>query len=116
MGRHTRKNEGAALGRKGAQFELEFEHVQGETVGKAPTHENLLVFFIPDKAEWQRAVERMKKHGYQPVAAENPWGNIDGKTFEDMDGYRVVLKTWLGNYRLPKTNRKSCSIRNSLHL
>ncbi|MBC7908961.1 MAG: VOC family protein [Pyrinomonadaceae bacterium] len=92
MGGKHEKYEGAALGRKGAQFELEFEHVEGETVGKAPTHENLLVFFIPDKAEWQSAVERMKKHGYQPVEAENPWGNIDGKTFEDVDGYRVVLK------------------------
>ncbi len=84
--------DGKMLGRKGAPFHLEFTHHRGHTVGKAPTHENLLVFFIPDKAEWQRAVERMKKHGYQPVEAENPWGNIDGKTFEDMDGYRVVLK------------------------
>lgn len=80
------------LGRKGASYHLEFTHLRGETVGKAPTHENLLVFFIPDKAEYKIAVERMKKHGYRPVKAENPWGNIDGMTFEDIDGYRVVLK------------------------
>lgn len=92
MGGKHQEYEGAVLGRKGAQFELEFEHIQGETVGKAATHENLLVFFIPDKAEWKSAVERMKKHGYQPVKAENPWGNTDAKTFEDIDGYRVVLK------------------------
>lgn len=81
-----------APGRKIAPYHLEFTHLQGETVGKAPTHENLLVFFIPDKAEWESAIERMRKHGYQPVKAENPWGNTNGKTFEDIDGYRVVLK------------------------
>lgn len=83
---------GGALGRNGAPYELEFENVEGETYGKAASQENLLVFFIPGKAEWETAVERMKKHGYQPVETENPWGSEDGKTFEDVDGYRVVLK------------------------
>lgn len=86
------KWEGGAVGRNGAPYELEFENVEGETYGKAPSQENLLVFFIPGKAEWEAAVERMKKHGYQPVETENPWGSTDGKTFEDADGYRVVLK------------------------
>lgn len=86
------KWDGGAVGRRGAPYELEFENVEGETYGKAPSQENLLVFFIPGKAEWEAAVERMKKHGYQPVETENPWGSTDGKTFEDVDGYRVVLK------------------------
>ena len=86
------KWDGGAVGRNGAPYELEFENVEGETYGKAPSQENLLVFFIPGKAEWETAVERMKKHGYQPVKTENPWGSEDGKTFEDVDGYRVVLK------------------------
>jgi len=86
--------DGVTLGpsRKILPYHLEFTHVRGETVGKAPTRENLLVFFIADRAEYKRAVERMKKHGYQPVKAENPWGNTKAKTFEDVDGYRVVLK------------------------
>lgn len=84
--------DGAFLRLKRAPYHLEFTHHRGHTVGKAPTHENLLVFYIPDKAEWNSAVERMIKHGYQPVVAENPWGNTNGKTFEDIDGYRVVLK------------------------
>jgi catechol 2,3-dioxygenase-like lactoylglutathione lyase family enzyme len=93
MGGKDGKHEGVVFGRKaGAPYELEFENMQSETYGKAPTEENLLVFYIPGKAEWERAVERMKKHGYLPVETENPWGSEDGKTFEDVDGYRVVLK------------------------
>lgn len=84
--------DGTMLRHKGAPYHLEFTHHRDHKVGKAPTHENLLVFYIPDAAEYKRAIERMKKHGYQPVKAENPWGNTDGMTFEDIDGYRVVLK------------------------
>jgi catechol 2,3-dioxygenase-like lactoylglutathione lyase family enzyme len=83
--------EGEILGRKGSPYHLEFLHQRGRKFGKASTQNNLLVFYKPE-AEWKSAVERMQKHGYQPVKAENPWGNIDGKTFEDIDGYRVVLK------------------------
>jgi hypothetical protein len=46
---------------------------------------------MPDQAEWTSAVERMQKHGYAPVKSYNPWWENRGKTFEDVDGYRVVL-------------------------
>jgi hypothetical protein len=62
-------------------------------VGKAPTEENLLVFYIPDEAEWQQAVNRMIQQGYQPVKSYNPYWDVRGKTFEDPDGYRVVLQS-----------------------
>jgi hypothetical protein len=52
----------------------------------------LLVFYVPDWAEWQRAIDRFVEHGYQAVSAFNPYWDRHGKTFEDPDGYRVVLQ------------------------
>jgi hypothetical protein len=83
--------EGAILGGRGSPYHLEFTHKRGHEVGKAPSEDNLLVFYIPDAAEWKNAVERMQKHGYEPVKSFNPWWDDGGKTFEDIDGYRVVL-------------------------
>jgi len=84
--------DGTMLGRKGLPYHLEFTHHRGHTVGKAPTQDNLLVFYIPDEVEWKNAVERMQKHGYEPVKSYNPYWDVRGRTFEDVDGYRVVLQ------------------------
>ena len=84
--------EGVILGHeKGIPYHLEFTHKRGHKVGRAPTQDNLLVFYIPDKTEWISAVERMQQHGYEPVKSYNPYWDDGGKTFEDADGYRVVL-------------------------
>ena len=79
------------FGHKGSPYHLEFTHQPSHKVGKAPTQDNLLVFYIPDEAEWKSALERMQKHGYNPVKSYNPWWDDGGKTFEDVDGYRIVL-------------------------
>ena len=88
--------DGVILGRKGAPYHLEFTRKRGDKAGKAPGQDNLLVFYIPDEAEWRSALERMRKHGYEPVKSYNPWWDDGGMTFEDVDGYRVVLhnKAW----------------------
>jgi catechol 2,3-dioxygenase-like lactoylglutathione lyase family enzyme len=88
--------DGVILGRKNSPYHLEFTHKHGHKAGKAPSEDNLLVFYIPDEAEWKGAVERMQKQGYQPVKSFNPWWDDGGKTFEDIDGYRVVFynKGW----------------------
>jgi catechol 2,3-dioxygenase-like lactoylglutathione lyase family enzyme len=84
--------DGVMLGRKGAAYHLEFTRKAGHAVGRAPTEDNLLVFYLPDVGEWTAAVERMAKAGYEPVPAFNPYWDRQGKTFEDPDGYRVVLQ------------------------
>ncbi|HTP09333.1 MAG TPA: VOC family protein [Anaerolineae bacterium] len=84
--------DGVMLGHAGLAYHLEFTHHHGHHVGKAPTEENLLVLYLPDEGEWQRAVAWMKKQGYQPVKSYNPYWDVRGKTFEDVDGYRVVLQ------------------------
>lgn len=84
--------DGVMLGRRGAAYHLEFTRRAGHAAGRAPSLDNLLVFYLPDRDEWERAVARMVGAGYAPVAAFNPYWDKSGKTFEDPDGYRVVLQ------------------------
>ena len=84
--------DGVILGHPGAAYHLEFTHHRGHKVGKAPTHDNLLVFYIADTSLWEQAVTRMQNQGYYTVASYNPYWDDNGKTFEDVDGYRVVLQ------------------------
>lgn len=83
---------GVMLGIAGAPYHLEFTHKSGENVGRAPTHDNLLVFYLPDEGEWRAVNERLARAGYESVPSFNPFWDVDGKTYEDPDGYRVVLQ------------------------
>ena len=84
--------DGIMLSQKGAPYHLEFTHQRGHSVGRAPTPDNLLVFYLPDHPVWEQAVQRMIDHGYSPTPSYNPYWDVNGKTFEDPDGYRVVLQ------------------------
>ena len=81
------------LGHPSLPYHLEFTSQDGHDPGKAPTKDNLLVFYLPDEKEWRAAVGRMDKAGYESVKSWNPYWDADGKgkTFEDLDGWRVVL-------------------------
>ena len=84
--------DGVMLGVPGAHYHLEFTRKRGHSAGRAPTEDNLLVFYLPDHEEWQAAVDRMQTAGYQAVPSFNPYWDRDGLTYEDPDGYRVVLE------------------------
>ena len=84
--------DGVTLGRAGAPYHFEFTHAQGHSAGRAPTKDNLLVFYLPDRTEWETAVRSMQDAGFQPVSSFNPYWDRNGATFEDPDGYRVVLQ------------------------
>ena len=84
--------DGVMLGHAGAGYHLEFTRKRGHPAGRAPTEDNLLVFYLPDRAGWEAAVVRMEAAGYSPVSAFNPYWDRHGKTFADPDGYRVVFQ------------------------
>lgn len=84
--------DGMMLGSRGAAYHLEFTRQRGHEAGRAATEDNLLVFYLPDAAEWRQAVTRLEGLGYEPVKAFNPYWDRAGSTFEDPDGYRVVLQ------------------------
>ena len=84
--------DGVMLGFRGLGYHLEFTHHRGHKVGRAPTKDNLLVFYLKDEQQWAAAVKRLVDHGYPPTKSWNPYWDKRGKTFEDPDGYRVVLQ------------------------
>lgn len=84
--------DGLMVGAPQCPYHFEFTSNHRHSVGRAPTADNLLVFYLPDVAGWERAVQRMEAAGYSPVASFNPYWDRSGQTFEDADGYRVVLQ------------------------
>ena len=54
----------------------------------APHPESLLVLYLGDEAAVRAVAERL---GVDPVAPANPYWAEHGLTFEDPDGFRVVL-------------------------
>ena len=84
--------DGVMLGLPGAAYHLEFTRKRNHQAGRAPTLDNLLVFYLPEPREWQAAIDRMIAAGYLPVSSFNPYWDRSGHTFEDLDGYRVVLQ------------------------
>lgn len=84
--------DGVMLGREGAPYHFEFTRAHGHAAGRAPTPDNLLVFYLPDADDWNAAVRRMQDAGFDPVPSFNPYWDRDGMTFEDTDGYRIVLQ------------------------
>ncbi len=88
--------DGMVLGHAGAPHLLEFTRAKGHAAGRAPGRDNLLVLYLPDPDEWGAAVDRMRAAGFAPVAAFNPYWDRQGLTFEDPDGWRLVLQnvTW----------------------
>ena len=84
--------DGSIIGHPEHPYHLEFTHHQGTSVGVAPTKDNLLVFYIPDKGTWSECCEKMKAAGFKLVSAYNDYWEVSGQTFEDIDSYRVVLQ------------------------
>lgn len=84
--------DGVILGHPAHAYHLEFTAQRGHRVGKAPTKDHLLVFYLPDEKEWQEGCARMLAAGFRDVPSYNPYWDAHGKTFEDLDGYRVVLQ------------------------
>lgn len=80
------------LGLPSASYHLEFTTKQGHDVGRAPSQDNLLVFYLPDEKEYQGAIGRMERAGFESVVSFNPYWDKVGKTFEDVDGYRIVFQ------------------------
>lgn len=84
--------DGVMLGHPRQSYHLEFTTHRGHAVGRAPSQDHLLVFYVPDADAWERACERMVAAGFRAVPSYNPYWDVRGKTFEDIDGYRVVLQ------------------------
>jgi catechol 2,3-dioxygenase-like lactoylglutathione lyase family enzyme len=83
--------EGVMLSLPGRRDHLEFTHHQSGSPCPAPTKDNLLVFYVADEGAFRKMAARLERHGHEEVEPENPYWAEGGLTFEDPDGWRVVL-------------------------
>ena len=84
--------DGVMLGHVGWPFHLELTHRRGAPITPLSTDEDLLVFYLPDRGEWNAAVQRVRDAGAREVESSNPYWAVRGATFLDADGYRFVLE------------------------
>ncbi|MGI4855908.1 MAG: VOC family protein [Janthinobacterium lividum] len=84
--------DGVMLGHPEMPYHFEFTQCSDHPLAPAPTHEDLLVFYIADGQAWRAACDRMIAAGFGDVISFNPYWDVSGGTFEDFDGYRVVLQ------------------------
>jgi len=82
---------GVMLGAPDARCHLEFTHADAGSPRPAPSKDNLLVFYLSSAERYMSALQRMTRHGHSPVEPENLYWNEKSQTFEDPDGWRVVL-------------------------
>ena len=82
---------GRMVGHPKHHYHLEFTTHKNEKAGRAPSLENLLVFYITDETEYNIAIKRISNAGFRKVKSFNPYWEGGAQTFEDLDGYRVVI-------------------------
>lgn len=94
LGRFTDHDgfDGAMLGRAGAHYHFEFTRCRAHPVRPTPTVDDLLVLYIPAKSEWRASCSKMLAAGFRRVASFNPYWEVRGRTYQDRDGYRIVLE------------------------
>ena len=84
--------DGVMLGFADAGYHLEFTYCHPHPVAPTPTQEDLAVFYIPEMSKWENACANMVTAGFKQVRSLNPYWELQGRTFEDEDGYRIVLQ------------------------
>ena len=86
----------AILGHPGHPYHFAFTCYRSHRAGRAPSQDNLLVFYLPELGSYKAALARMAAAGFAPVPSFNPFWDDGGTTFEDPDGYRAVLtnRSW----------------------
>ena len=82
--------DGTILGLPGNPVHLEIVRLR-DAPDQAQRRDQL-VFYLPDHDEWEASCTRMLAAGFQRVPSYNPYWEAQGQTFEDLDGYRVVLQ------------------------
>lgn len=88
--------DGIMLGLPDKAIHLEFtQHAHGSPC-PAPSLDNLIVLYITDVEAYDRLNLRMRRLGYEPVPPENPYWLDRSFTYEDPDGWRVVISSKTG--------------------
>jgi catechol 2,3-dioxygenase-like lactoylglutathione lyase family enzyme len=84
--------DGVMLGIRGESVHFEFTFCRAHPLRPTPTNEDLLVFYLPEVEAWERRCHSLLACGFREVPSFNPYWARNGRTFEDRDGYRLVIQ------------------------
>ena len=84
--------DGIMVGAPDGPYHLEFTREHGAPSPPRTTPEHLLVFYVADRAAWESRCAAMERSGFTPVASHNPYWESHGRTYEDPEGYRIVIQ------------------------
>jgi catechol 2,3-dioxygenase-like lactoylglutathione lyase family enzyme len=96
--------DGVFLGPEAGDWHLEFT-VSDAPAQHCPDPDDLLVFYVNSRPEMEQWAARIEKTGGKPVEPANPYWKKQGVTFEDPEGYRVVVAL--------EPNSEKCDVRSS---
>lgn len=82
--------DGVFLGIPSENWHLEFT-VSEDLPDHHADEDDLMVFYIDSIANYETILKKFKDNGHKEEAAKNPYWNSNGVTFNDPDGYRVVI-------------------------
>jgi catechol 2,3-dioxygenase-like lactoylglutathione lyase family enzyme len=84
--------DGVFIGLPRRDVHLEFTSHRDGSPGAAPSTDNLLVLYVGSATERDALAAQLAALCVAPVPPENPyWVDVEALTFEDPDGWRVVL-------------------------
>ena len=84
--------DGVMLGHVGMPYHLEFTYNHNHPASPVSTSEDLLIFYIAEKQQWEEMVGKLKELNIPSEKNENPYWDTAGQTFRDPNGYRIVLQ------------------------
>jgi hypothetical protein len=87
--------DGVLLGLPGVQHHLEFTQFKSAENCLAPSHDHLLVLYFESPEKYTAAIARLHRLNILPVEPANPYWAHKSQTFEDPEGWRVVLHNGL---------------------
>jgi len=98
--------DGVMLGFRGCDYHLEFTYCRTHPVRPNPTPDDCIVLYIPHFARWRTMCSSMQRAGFELVESFNSYWDKNGRTYQDHDGYRVVLQreNWHGPGGIPLTD------------
>jgi catechol 2,3-dioxygenase-like lactoylglutathione lyase family enzyme len=82
---------GIMIGLPGTACHLEFTQEADTPPCPPPSPDHLLVLYYPDEADRDQACQMLDAWGAVPSTPYNPYWAAQGVTYEDPDGWRVVL-------------------------
>jgi prolyl oligopeptidase len=80
------------LGHRNHNYHIEFTNRPTEKPKAFEIADTYMVFYLPCSRDWEWACRAMIESGFTYVDARNPYWKRVGKTYQDIEGYRVVIQ------------------------